>query len=161
MNLSAIIGLVVSVGVILMGVLLGSPLMIFFDLPAVLIVVVGTFFLLLATHGKDSLLLCSGMGRWLSGGATSSWGAEGCRKTSEVANSGGSLAITMGALGCLIGLVQMLSSMDDPSTIGPAMAVALLTTFYAALLNLLFFVPMSRYFADAAIEAEADGVTTA
>ena len=161
MNLSAIIGLIVSVGLIGMGILLGSPFFVFFDVTAVLIVVIGTFFMLLATHGKDSLLLCSGMGRWLGGGSLSPWGADECRKTSDVAHSGGILAIAMGGLGCLIGLVSMLRNMDDPSTIGPAMAVTLLATFYAALMNLLFFVPMSRHFAEAALDAEADGVTTA
>ena len=40
----------------------------------------------------------------------------------------------MGMIGTLIGLVQMLSSMDDPKQIGPAMAVALLTTLYGAIL---------------------------
>ena len=35
----------------------------------------------------------------------------------------------MGLIGTLIGLVQMLGNLDDPSTIGPSMAVALLTTF--------------------------------
>lgn len=40
----------------------------------------------------------------------------------------------MGMIGTLIGLVQMLSNMDDPKQIGPAMAVALLTTLYGAIL---------------------------
>ena len=43
-------------------------------------------------------------------------------------------APAMGMIGTLIGLVQMLQTMDDPSSIGPAMAVALLTTFYGAVL---------------------------
>jgi flagellar motor component MotA len=150
MNLGAIIGLIASVGLIGMGILLGSPFFVFFDVTAVLIVVIGTFF----------MLLCSGMGRWLAGGSLSPWGAHECRKTSHVAHSGGILAIAMGGLGCLIGLVSMLRNMDDPSNIGPAMAVTLLATFYAALMNLLFFVPMSRHFAEAALDAEADGVTT-
>lgn len=38
----------------------------------------------------------------------------------------------MGMIGTLIGLVQMLQNLSDPSAIGPAMAVALLTTFYGA-----------------------------
>ena len=41
----------------------------------------------------------------------------------------GALSPAMGLIGTLIGLVQMLQNMDDPSTIGPAMAVALITTF--------------------------------
>jgi len=44
----------------------------------------------------------------------------------------GDVAPAMGMIGTLIGLVQMMSNMSDPSSIGPAMAVALLTTFYGA-----------------------------
>jgi len=43
----------------------------------------------------------------------------------------------------LIGLVQMLGNLDDPSTIGPSMAVALLTTFYGAVLANMVFAPMA------------------
>ncbi len=49
----------------------------------------------------------------------------------------------MGMIGTLIGLVQMLATMDDPSTIGPAMAVALLTTFYGAVAANLVCLPMA------------------
>lgn len=55
----------------------------------------------------------------------------------------GSFAPAMGMIGTVIGLVQMLQSLDDPSAIGPAMAVALITTFYGALLANLVFNPMS------------------
>ncbi len=51
-------------------------------------------------------------------------------------------APAMGMIGTVIGLVQMLQTMDDPSTIGPAMAVALITTFYGAVLANLVFIPM-------------------
>jgi len=43
-------------------------------------------------------------------------------------------APAMGMIGTLIGLVQMLANMDDPKSIGPAMAVALLTTLYGAII---------------------------
>jgi chemotaxis protein MotA len=46
-------------------------------------------------------------------------------------------------IGTLIGLVQMLANLDDPSTIGPKMAVAMITTFYGAIMANLFFIPMS------------------
>ncbi len=55
----------------------------------------------------------------------------------------GSLAPALGMIGTVIGLVQMLQRMADPSSIGPAMAVALITTFYGALLANLLFNPMS------------------
>jgi len=49
----------------------------------------------------------------------------------------------MGLIGTLVGLVQMLGSLDDPSNIGPAMAVALLTTLYGAILANMVFTPLA------------------
>jgi len=49
-----------------------------------------------------------------------------------------------GMIGTLIGLVGMLQSLDDPTTIGPKMAVALLTTFYGSLLANLIFIPLAE-----------------
>ncbi len=49
----------------------------------------------------------------------------------------------MGMIGTLVGLVQMLSNMSDPKSIGPAMAVALLTTLYGAMLANMFALPVS------------------
>lgn len=54
-----------------------------------------------------------------------------------------STAPAMGLIGTLIGLVQMLQNMSDPAAIGPAMAVALLTTFYGALIANVVFTPIS------------------
>ncbi len=54
----------------------------------------------------------------------------------------GKFAPAFGMIGTLIGLVQMLASLNDPSSIGPKMAVALITTFYGALLANVFFLPM-------------------
>jgi chemotaxis protein MotA len=56
------------------------------------------------------------------------------RNISAFENMGG-IAGAMGMIGTLIGLVAMLLKMDDPAAIGPAMAVALLTTFYGALIG--------------------------
>ena len=55
----------------------------------------------------------------------------------------GTYAPAMGMIGTLIGLVQMLQSMSDPSSIGPAMAVALLTTFYGAILANIICMPVA------------------
>ena len=55
----------------------------------------------------------------------------------------GTYAPAFGMLGTLIGLVQMLSKMQNPSTIGPAMASALLTTFYGSLMSTMFFLPIA------------------
>lgn len=52
-------------------------------------------------------------------------------------------APAFGMLGTLIGLIQMLSKLSDPDAIGPAMAVALLTTFYGSLLATVIFLPIA------------------
>jgi chemotaxis protein MotA len=58
------------------------------------------------------------------------------RKAAEVAPA-------MGLIGTLIGLVQMLGNLGDPKVIGPSMAVALLTTFYGAILANMVLNPLA------------------
>ena len=53
-------------------------------------------------------------------------------------------APAMGMIGTLIGLVQMLANMDDPKSIGPAMAVALLTTLYGAIIANAIALPIAE-----------------
>lgn len=55
----------------------------------------------------------------------------------------GDVGPAMGMIGTLIGLVQMLSAMDDPKSIGPAMAVALLTTLYGAMMATMIALPIA------------------
>jgi len=61
----------------------------------------------------------------------------------EILEGMGADGPAMGMIGTLIGLVQMLQNMSDPSAIGPAMAVALLTTFYGAVLANVFTIPVA------------------
>jgi chemotaxis protein MotA len=61
----------------------------------------------------------------------------------EIFATMGTFAPALGMIGTLVGLVQMLQSMDDPSSIGPAMAVALLTTFYGSVMANLVCIPIS------------------
>lgn len=53
-------------------------------------------------------------------------------------------APAMGMIGTLVGLVAMLQNLSDPSAIGPGMAVAILTTFYGAMISNIFAVPILR-----------------
>lgn len=55
----------------------------------------------------------------------------------------GDVGPAMGMIGTLIGLVAMLANMDDPKSIGPAMAVALLTTLYGAMFANMFALPVA------------------
>ncbi|MDR1944395.1 MAG: motility protein A [Synergistaceae bacterium] len=54
------------------------------------------------------------------------------------------LGPAFGMLGTLIGLIQMLGNLDDPSALGPGMAVALVTTFYGSLLANMFAIPLGK-----------------
>lgn len=55
----------------------------------------------------------------------------------------GATAPAMGMVGTLVGLVQMLKTLDDPAAIGPAMAIALLTTLYGAIIAFLICIPIA------------------
>ncbi len=55
----------------------------------------------------------------------------------------GDAAPAFGMIGTLVGLVNMLGNMSDPSSIGPAMAVALLTTLYGAIMANLIALPIA------------------
>ncbi len=65
------------------------------------------------------------------------------RLGAEILNSMATFFPAMGMIGTLIGLIQMLRTMEDPGTIGPAMALALVTTFYGALGANLICLPMA------------------
>ena len=60
----------------------------------------------------------------------------------EIINRMGDVAPAFGMIGTLVGLVIMLKNMDDPSAIGPGMALALLTTLYGAILSNILFQPI-------------------
>lgn len=66
------------------------------------------------------------------------------RTGQEVFKGMGTMAPAFGMIGTLIGLVQMLQALDDPAAIGPAMAVALLTTFYGAVMANCLFLPLAK-----------------
>ncbi len=64
------------------------------------------------------------------------WGAK-------IFHAMGEVGPAMGMIGTLVGLVAMLANMDDPKSIGPAMAVALLTTLYGAMFANMFALPIA------------------
>lgn len=55
----------------------------------------------------------------------------------------GEAAPAFGMIGTVVGLIQIMNNLDDPSKIGPGIAVALITTLYGALLANLFFIPLA------------------
>ncbi|MCD6450289.1 MAG: MotA/TolQ/ExbB proton channel family protein [Thermotogaceae bacterium] len=69
-----------------------------------------------------------------------------------VLEAAGAFAPAFGMIGTLIGLISMLKSMNDPSTIGPSMAVALITTLYGSILANAFYLPMAEKLKSRAIK---------
>jgi chemotaxis protein MotA len=65
------------------------------------------------------------------------------KQGAQIFENMGASAPAFGMLGTLIGLILMLRNLEDPSSIGPGMAVALITTFYGSLLANLFFLPIA------------------
>lgn len=110
---------------------------------------------LLALEGKDhgDPFLSKGLGLLADGVDASQvvmvldrelqYSRERHKKGQNILKGMAATAPAFGMIGTLIGLVQMLASMDDPSKIGPAMAVALLTTLYGAVFANLVFGPLA------------------
>ncbi len=204
MDVATVIGLVVVSGLILMGIMIGSPLIIFFDLTSLVIVGFGSFFILFVAYPagvvKNSMKVVKKaftteprnaeelltLMRQMSTRAR----REGVLALEDVARSQEdeflkrgiqmvvdghdpeaiedvlfseidkieerhaagrgvfdyitNAAPALGMIGTLIGLVQMLQNLEDPTKIGPAMAVALLTTFYGSCIANVFSMPIAE-----------------
>jgi chemotaxis protein MotA len=203
MDLATLLGLIGAFGLLIGAIMQGSSLFIFIDLPSALIVIGGTFGVILVAypfkeimgafavarkaffvkelHPEETiskLITYAGKARkegilslqsvmndiddnfFLKGLQMAVDGQEPEAlkemldmeieyimerhdKGAEIFASIGGFAPAMGMIGTLIGLVQMLQTMNDPSTIGPAMAVALITTFYGALIANIIALPIS------------------
>jgi len=200
-DLATIIGLIGAFGIVAFAMVAGGDIMLFVNVPALLIVVVGSFFTVLIKFGlgqflgaakvagkafktkldtpealieevveladvarKGGLLSLEGKevnNDFLAGGIQllvdghdpdvvrtllgkdlkqaverHDWGKK-------VFEALGDVAPAMGMIGTLIGLVAMLANMSDPKTIGPSMAVALLTTLYGAMIATMFALPIA------------------
>ena len=148
--MTQLIGYLLMFGMIGGGILMGSPLAIFLDPNSVLIV------LGIVTGGALASLPPSRIGHALRDSfSKKGLSPERAQESSGVFFRLSELAIAGGFLGTVIGLVQMLQNMDDPTAIGPAMAVALLTLFYGIMLSELVFRSAASDILDRASSAPA------
>ena len=202
MDITTLVGLFIGITVVLLAVMTGSNLFIFFNIPGLLIVLGGTFaatlikfpmkivFSAFATGVKAAFVnekediqtligncvelaklsrangvlaledveinvpfLKKGIrycvdgldGEFIRKSLTSDMNLTIKRheEGAEIFRAIGDSAPAFGMIGTLVGLVQMLSDMEDPKSIGPAMAVALLTTLYGALIANLIALPIA------------------
>ncbi|WP_303723019.1 motility protein A [Malonomonas rubra] len=203
MDLATIVGLVAAFGLMISAIMQGGSLLIFFDIPSMIIVIggtVGTAFVnfpyrdilgaikvarnaffhktTAPTETISKLISYAGKARkegilslqsvmneieddfFLKGlqMAVDGQEPEALRdmlekeieyvmerhdKGQEIFSTFAAISPAMGMIGTLIGLVQMLQNMSDPSSIGPAMALALLTTFYGAIIANVVATPIA------------------
>lgn len=201
MDIGTLVGLLGAIAMVVMAMVLGGSIITFIDVPSILIVVVGTHFVVMMTYPLGEFLGAAG-----SGMKALTFKSPDCTQLIEkiveladLARKSGLLALegteipdpymkkgigllvdghdgevvrsilekdmkmasarhlsgasifktmadvapAMGMIGTLVGLVAMLSNMDDPKSIGPAMAVALLTTLYGAIMANMVGIPIA------------------
>jgi len=129
-----IVGLVVVVVLLVMA--MGNVIM-FIDLPSILIVLGGTIGMLL--FGRNSIPAMFKAA--FSGSASDAVvraGAYGWRMTR-------SYSLASAAIGAFIGCIIMLKNMDDPAAIGPGMAMVILCTLYAMVLAFVISLPLQAH----------------
>ncbi|MBU4316017.1 MAG: motility protein A [Proteobacteria bacterium] len=203
MDIATLIGLIVSIGLVIVSILMGGPIFWFIDPPSLMIVGGGTLGSTLIAYPLAEVLSVIGVAKNAFLHKTRSAGeliplmvdlakkarqegilsfesqletipdkflAKGLQMAidgmesdaietvmrteidhvgerhsfgAEIFATMAAFAPAMGMLGTIIGLVQMLMQMEDPSSIGAPMAVALLTTFYGTVFANIFFIPIS------------------
>lgn len=201
MDIGTLVGLLGAIAMVVMAMVLGGSILTFIDAPSILIVVVGTHFVVMMTYSlgdflsaakagmkvltfkginndelitqiveladmarKSGLLalegatidqdfLKKGIGLLVDGHDGDvvrgilekdvSMASTRHQHAATIFKSMADIAPAMGMIGTLVGLVAMLSNMDDPKSIGPAMAVALLTTLYGAIMANMVGIPIA------------------
>jgi len=121
-----------------MGILYGNgSVRAFIDIPSVLIVFVTGFCLAFAAHGFLRVLSAV-----VAGFSPTKVTDEDSARDALILQTLRNTICAAAVVGYIIGVVQMLSNLSDPKSIGPAMAVAILTSLYAMLFGELILGPM-------------------
>ena len=211
-DVALILGLSIAFGLVVTALILGGSVGSFYNLPAVLIVLIGTFAVTLVSYNISELFGTAGavLATLLPQPHDPRLAGERSLNLATIARDNGVLALdavipsinsepflqraiamavdgasphqidqvltqeidsiqnirhrhagvlrraaevspSMGLIGTLIGLIQLLGNLNDPGSIGPAMAIALLTTFYGAILAYMVLAPIA-----AKLERNAD-----
>ena len=132
------------------AIMMGGTFMAFVNAPSLLVVFGGFISITLAFHSPGEFYdaVCAGL-------CSQEMNPADSKRHVAVLSTARTTVMGSGVAGVLIGLVQMLQSLEDPSTIGPAMAVALLCALYSVMLSELLLGPMiNRVHARAASAAD-------
>ena len=128
---------ILGTSLLLAAMLLGGSLMTFVNLPSILIVLGGMVCFSLAHHDAGAI-------KEAIRNALGNEPSANLQKDISVLATLRKTTYGSGVAGTIIGLIQMLQNLDDPSAIGPAMAVALLTALYSVLIVEFIIDPMSN-----------------
>lgn len=132
----------------------GAPFLAFVDFPSFALVVGGTLAVLMIACDPDNW---RNAGRVVFG-ARESLDQVGYRSAAVFFGQASRAAIGLGILGHLMGMIMMLGNLDDPSALGPGMAVSLITVLYGLGLSEFFFVPMQATAMKRAESEERPGI---
>ena len=128
------LGFFIIIALVVVGILFGGPLAGFVDLPSILIV--GGFILGGALASFPFQYIFRTISQYLG---NEKMDEQQAQKAHYFFSTLANRSLAGGMVGTLIGLVNMLQNLDDPSAIGPAMAVALLCPFYGTLAGEVIF----------------------
>ena len=137
---------------IVMAMVTGGTLNAFINAPSMFIVLSGMCCFSLAHHSFGDI-------KEAFQHATSDAASPNLQKDLSVIATVRKTTYGSGVAGTIIGLMHMLQNMYDPSAIGPAMAVAILTAFYAVLLAEFFIDPMANRLLSHATTEETNQIT--
>ena len=158
MRWSAVAGGIASMCLAVSAIMFGAPLIVFFDVITVLLVLLFPVGFMVEAHGVSGLRTVRRAARcWLGSDNRPPEQLDDARCVVET----GAKATTRGAIICvMIGAIQMLQAgaLTNVEHIGPAMAVMLLSYFYAHCLNYIFWGPLGRWLAQHAGGREAGRV---
>ena len=118
---------------IVMALAMETPL-VFVNIPSLIIVLGLTFFALVASGNKIGLLLSLLTRKDVL--------PNELHDASYTVFMAGRYSMSAGAVGVFIGLVLMLTNMDDPAALGPSMAICLLTALYGTILKYFIYAPI-------------------
>jgi flagellar motor component MotA len=158
MNLGAINGSIVVIGLILGCIMMGSPWVVFVDPVSVFVVGAGSTAVLLAAHGTTGLsTIVRAVECWLSG-STSEWSSDELAHAARLAQTGGKAAMLTGWVGFMIGATQILQYLDpnDLTALGPACAVMVLTVLYGLCLKLVVWLPLESWLMEQALRVREE-----
>ena len=131
------VGLIVAVFGLIVAMNLGGTAVAFINLPGLLLVLLVGGGVVVAAHGAKCTVFALRA-------AFSRRELEHAARARVVAETGIQAFVAAGWIGVLIGVVQMLCVLEDPSKIGAGAATALLTALYGYILAYLFCLPLAR-----------------